>query len=81
VTLPFSSHAVLAGAVDLVGRHAGNGGYIQGSPYNSEKGVNTDNLWWMLYSVYAVLEVSCTQFMPYSVLTHDNGMEGFRGMS
>jgi hypothetical protein len=42
----------------------------QGSTCNRENEWTTDNLGWMLYSVYAALGV-----MPQSVLTHDHGME------
>jgi len=35
----------------------------------------------MLCSVYAVLDVCCTRFMLYSVLTHDHGMERYRGIT
>jgi len=78
-------------AVDLVGRHAGSGSYIHGSTRDRENEGMTDNLGCMLYSVYAVLGVCCTQCMLYSVyavlgvcctrcmlysvLTHDHGME------
>jgi len=50
-------------AVDRVGRHAGSCSYIQGSTRNHENELKTNNLGWMLYSVYAVLGVCCTRCM------------------
>ena len=35
----------------------------------------------MLYSFYAVLGVCCTRCMLHSALTHDDGMERWRGMT
>jgi len=40
---------------------------IQGSTCNHENERKTNNLGWMLYSVYAVLGVCCTQYMLYLV--------------
>jgi len=54
-------------AVDCVGRHAGSGSYIQGSTCNHENEGKTNNVGCMLYSVYAVLGVCCTQCMLYLV--------------
>jgi len=54
-------------AVDLVGRHARSWSYIQGSTRNRENEGKTDNLGFMLCSVYAVLGVCCPRFMLYSV--------------
>jgi len=48
-------------AVDGVGRHAGSWCDIQGSTPNHENEAKTHNLGWMLYSVYVVLGVCCTQ--------------------
>jgi len=62
-------------AVDRVGRYAGIWCYIQGSTRNHENEGKTNNLGWMLYSVYAVLGVCCTRCMLYSVSTHDHVME------
>jgi len=45
-------------AVDRVGRHASSWSYIQGSTCNHENEGKTNNLGWMLYSVYAVLSVN-----------------------
>jgi len=42
-------------AVDWSGRHAGIHRYIHGWTWNFENDRKTNNLWWMLYSVYAVL--------------------------
>ena len=69
--------------VDRVGRYAGSSSYIHGSTRNCENEGKTDNLWWILYSVYAVfgvlgtwcmlrslnavLGVCCTRCMLYSV--------------
>jgi len=47
--------------VDLLGRHVWSWRFIQGSTHNCENDGKTDNLWWMLYSVYAVLGVCCAQ--------------------
>ena len=52
-------------AVNGVGRHTG----IQGSTRSHENEGKTKNLGWMLYSVYAVLGVCCTQYMLHSVYT------------
>jgi len=49
------------------GGHAGSCSYIQGSTRNHENVGKTNNLGWMLYSVYAVLGVCCTRCMLYSV--------------
>jgi len=54
-------------AVDRVGRHARSWRDIQGLTCNSENEGKTNNLGWMLYSVYAVLGVCCTRCMLYSV--------------
>jgi len=54
-------------AVDRVGRHTGSWCYIQGSTRNHGNEGKTNNLGWMLYSVYAVLSVCCTRCMLYSV--------------
>jgi hypothetical protein len=54
-------------AVDLVGRDAGSRSYIQMSTCNHENEGKTDNLEWMLYTVYAVLGVCCTGCMLYWV--------------
>ena len=60
-------------AVDGVGRYAGSWSYIQGSTCNHENEGKTNNLRWMLYSVYAVLGLclysvyACTRCMLYSV--------------
>jgi len=54
-------------AVDRVGRHAGSWSYIQGSTRNHQNEGKTNNLGWMLYSVYAVLSVCCTRCMLCSV--------------
>ena len=54
-------------AVDLTERYAGSWSYIQGSTRNRENEGKTDNLGWMLYSVYTVLGVCCTWFMLYLV--------------
>jgi len=62
-------------AVDRVERHAGSWSHIQGSTHNHETEGKTNNLGWMLYSVYAILGVCSSQCMQYSVSTHDNGME------
>jgi len=45
-------------AVDCVGRYAGSGSYLQGSTRNHENEGKTNNLRWMLDSVYAVLGVN-----------------------
>jgi len=45
-------------AVNLVGRYAGGWSYIQGSTSNHENEGKTNNHGWMLYSVYAVLDVN-----------------------
>jgi len=45
-------------AVDRAGRYAGSWSYIQGSTPNHENEGKTNNLGWMLYSVYAVLGVN-----------------------
>jgi len=47
-------------AVDHVGRHAGSWSYIQRWTCNDENEGKTHNLWWMLYSVYAVLSACYT---------------------
>jgi len=57
-------------AVDRVWMQAGSGSYTQGSTRNHENEGKTNNLEWMLYSVYAVLSVCL-----YSVSTLDHGME------
>ena len=76
VTLPLSSRVEgWLVTVERVGWHAGSWSYTQGSTCNCENEWKTDNLWWMLYSVYAVQSVSCTRCMLYSVLTHSHGME------
>jgi len=54
-------------AVDRVGRYAGSWSNIQWSNRNHENEAKTSNLGWMLYSVYAVLGVCCTQCILYSV--------------
>jgi len=54
-------------AVDRVGRHAWSWSYIQGSTLKHENDGKTNNLGWMLYSVYAVLSECCTLCMLYSV--------------
>jgi len=54
-------------AVDCLGRHSGSCSYIQWSTSNHENEGKTNNLGWMLYSVYAVLGVCCTWCMSYSV--------------
>jgi len=54
-------------AVHCVGRNAGSWSYIQGSTRNHENERKTNNLGWMLYSVYAVLGVCCTRCMLYLV--------------
>jgi len=46
--------------VDSVGRYAGSRSYIQGLTPNHENEGKTNNLGWMLNSVYAVLGVCCT---------------------
>ena len=53
-------------AVDRAGRHAGSWSYIQGSTCNHEDEGKTNNLRWMLYSVYAVLSVFL--YLVYAVL-------------
>ena len=53
--------------VDRVRRHARSWSHIQGSTRNHENERKTNNLWWILYSVYAVLGVCCTRCMLYSV--------------
>jgi len=45
-------------AVDRVKRNAGSGSYIEGSTCNHDNDGKTNNLTWMLYSVYAVLGVN-----------------------
>jgi len=45
-------------AVDLEGRYTGSGSYFQGSTRNHENEGKTNNLGWMLYTVYAVLGVN-----------------------
>jgi len=54
-------------AVDIIGRHARSGSYLQGSTCNSENDRNTDNVLWMLYWVYAVPSVCCTECILSSV--------------
>jgi len=44
--------------VDRVGRYAESSSYIQGSTRNHVNEGMTNNLGWMLYSVYAVLGVN-----------------------
>jgi len=56
-------------AVDYVGMHARSYSYIQRSTRHHENEEKTNNLGWMLYSVYAVLGVCCTQCMLYLVYT------------
>jgi hypothetical protein len=45
-------------AVDRVGRYAISSSYMQGSICNQGNKGKTNNLGWMLYSVYAVLGVN-----------------------
>jgi len=54
-------------AVDCVVRHARSWSNIQGSTHNHENEEKTNHLRRMLYLVYAVLGVCCTQCMVYSV--------------
>ena len=54
-------------AVDSVGKHVRSWRYIQGSTRNHENEWKTNNLWWMLYSVYAALGECCIRWMVYSV--------------
>jgi len=64
-------------AVDCIGRHAGSGSYIQGSTCNHKNEGKTNNLGWMLYSVYAVLGVnwwSCDGEIQRDDLTFHSAM-------
>jgi hypothetical protein len=54
-------------AVDRVARHAGCGCYIQDTTRTHNNEGKTNTLWRMLYSVYAVLGVCCTQCRLYLV--------------
>ena len=45
-------------AVDRIGRYTGSWSYIQGSTCNHENEGKTNNLVWMLYSMYAVLGIN-----------------------
>jgi len=45
-------------AVNVVGRHGRSWSYIQRSTRNREYDGKTDNLWWMLYWVYAILSIN-----------------------
>jgi hypothetical protein len=61
--------------VDCVGRQARSCSYIQMSTCNQKNEGKTNNVGWMLYSVYVVLGVCCTWYMLYLVSTHDHNME------
>jgi len=83
LTLPLTCHCKLAdggrsyrearwkrtlhSVVDHIGRHAGSVRYIQGSTCNHENEGKTNNLEWVLYSVYTELGVCCTRYMLYMV--------------
>jgi hypothetical protein len=46
-------------AVDHEGRQTGSGNFIQGSTCDYDNGGKTNNVAWMLYSVYAKISVCC----------------------
>jgi hypothetical protein len=41
-----------------MGRHAGSSSYIQGSTRNHENEGKTNNLGWMVYSMYGILSTN-----------------------
>ena len=63
----WSSYGELAGGGRSGGRYAGSWSYIQGLPRNRGNEGTTDNVRYMLHSVYAVLGVCWTWCMLYFV--------------
>jgi len=61
VTLSLSSYRELAGGSQSVGRYPVGWSQIQGSTNNHENDGKTDTLRWMLYLVYTLLSVCCTE--------------------
>jgi len=53
--------------VERVGRHPGSETYIQGSTHDHENEGKTNNIGWMMYSVYALLGVCSARCILYSV--------------
>jgi len=68
-------------AVDHVRRYAKSWSYIQGSTHNHVNEEKTNNLGWMVYSVYAVHSVCGTRCMLYSMSNHHHVMERSRGIT
>jgi len=62
-------------AVDRVGRHAGSWSYIQRSIRNHENEGKSNNLGWMLYTLYAVLGV-CSTWCHLMIMTWRDREEG-----
>jgi len=63
----WSYYGELAGGGRSGGRYTSRWSYIQGSTWNRENEGMTDNLWCMLFLVYAVLSVRCTWCMLNSL--------------